>query len=673
MTKINRGSEWRKWDLHIHTPASFFWKSFPKLSEITEEKVKEDEFEKFIKAINTSDISTFCIMDYWTFDWYIEFRKYILKYPDKLKKSVFPGMELRIESPTNYRLNIHVILSDELTEQQLIDFKSELTIRLISRKLSNDSLIAFAKTLDPSKAKHHGYDCPTKLSDEQLLELGCKTAEITKESLQKSFLQIPEGAGFIIMPYDTSDGLENLDWKIHPHDDNYFMQSSHIFETRKQENVQLFSGIKNPQNEPYFDNFFKTLGEKAKPCISGSDAHKYEDYGIYPSEKITWIKSQPTFEGLKQIIYEPTERVKIQKDEPDSNKLDQLIIDKVQFISSIKHFWRNKDENKEIEISNLENLIQKIEEANNSSVISEEEKIKNNHFINLNIEDKFTEEYLENIILIVEDKKYSYFKFQKFTPEPIYFNKNLNVIIGGKSSGKSILLYNIARTLLNTEKLGKIFKEEGREDEFNFRVKSDANPEPDINYNFEIKTKVPDISQTRFDYDGNSILSEVIYIPQNYLIKLAEPEYYKKGEPLNKLIRNLIIEKEEFKTMYNDIFIARVKRNDEIRNALIKNYFETKETIDELIVNLGGKGNKEDIEKVIKHNEGKILELKEKTGLSKEEIERYQLKQKEFEKIEKEESELHSDKTAIKEFNRKSIESLKNLVKDIETLEIKTP
>lgn len=250
--KINRGSEWRKWDLHIHTPASFFWKSSPKLSEITEEKIKEDEFEKFIKAINTSDVSTFCIMDYWTFDWYIEFRKYILKYPSKLKKSIFPGMELRIESPTNYRLNIHVILSDELTEQQLIDFKSELTIRSVSRKLSNESLIAFAKTLDSSKANHHGYDCPSKLSDKQLIELGCKTAEITKESLQKSFLQIPEGKGFIIMPYDTSDGLESLDWKVHPHDDNYFMQSSHIFETRKQENIQLFSGIKNTQNELFF-------------------------------------------------------------------------------------------------------------------------------------------------------------------------------------------------------------------------------------------------------------------------------------------------------------------------------------------------------------------------------------------------------------------------------------
>lgn len=25
MTDVNRGSEWRQWDLHIHSPASFHW------------------------------------------------------------------------------------------------------------------------------------------------------------------------------------------------------------------------------------------------------------------------------------------------------------------------------------------------------------------------------------------------------------------------------------------------------------------------------------------------------------------------------------------------------------------------------------------------------------------------------------------------------------------------
>jgi hypothetical protein len=263
--------------------------------------------------------AVFCIMDYWTFDWYIELKKYLVKNIGALKKTVFPGMELRVECPVDYRLNIHCILSDELSIQELSDFKSELYIRSINKKLSNDALIQFAKSLDDSKAEKHGFTSPNSMIDEKLLQLGSQTAEITKESLQNAFDQIPQDTGFIILPYDTSDGLLKLNWEEHPHDDNFFMQSAHIFETREQKNIDLISGRKTPENESFFENFYKTLGNKAKPCVSGSDAHKYSDYAKFPSNRITWIKSNPTFEGLKQILYEPTERVLIQETNPDFN------------------------------------------------------------------------------------------------------------------------------------------------------------------------------------------------------------------------------------------------------------------------------------------------------------------------------------------------------------------
>ncbi|WP_449399205.1 hypothetical protein [Chryseobacterium wanjuense] len=202
----NRGSQWRKWDLHIHTPASFHWSGSKRLREMSPAE-KEAEIKTFIAHINSSDVEVFCLMDYWTFDWYIELQDYLKKNPDELKKTIFPGMELRIESPTSYRLNIHVILSNKLSKQDLIDFKSELYIRSIDKKLSDDSLIKFAKSLDTSKAAFHSFSDPAHLSDDLLLKLGSQTAEITKESLQAAIEQIPQNSGFIIMPYDTSDGL----------------------------------------------------------------------------------------------------------------------------------------------------------------------------------------------------------------------------------------------------------------------------------------------------------------------------------------------------------------------------------------------------------------------------------------------------------------------------------
>ena len=37
---------------------------------------------------------------------------------------------------------------------------------------------------------------------------------------------------------------------------------------------------------------------------------------VFPNNKCTWIKADPTFEGLKQILYEPEERVRIQQEDP---------------------------------------------------------------------------------------------------------------------------------------------------------------------------------------------------------------------------------------------------------------------------------------------------------------------------------------------------------------------
>ena len=66
-----------------------------------------------------------------------------------------------------------------------------------------------------------------------------------------------------------------------------------------------------------------------KPCIIGSDAHDMASVGVFPNDRITWIKADPTFEGLKQILFEPKERVRISDTQPDI-KYDFNVIDYVQ-------------------------------------------------------------------------------------------------------------------------------------------------------------------------------------------------------------------------------------------------------------------------------------------------------------------------------------------------------
>lgn len=215
-----KGSEWRKWDLHVHTPASFHWKG-QRFATMTQDERKAS-FKTMLNTINDSDVSVFGIMDYWTFDGYLEFMKEVNLEGWELKKTVLPGMELRIESPTNYRLNIHVILSNYLTEQQLYDFKSHLKLGVVNRQISNEALISLSDHLGADKKRARGFKDPENMDEADKLKFGSMVAEVTKESFVSAMRSIPQNQGYVLLPYDTSDGLSKLDWETFPISDTFF-------------------------------------------------------------------------------------------------------------------------------------------------------------------------------------------------------------------------------------------------------------------------------------------------------------------------------------------------------------------------------------------------------------------------------------------------------------------
>lgn len=48
-----------------------------------------------------------------------------------------------------------------------------------------------------------------------------------------------------------------------------------------------------------------------KPCVHGSDAHDVEHLFKPDNDRYCWVKSDPTFHGLRQILWEPEDRVHI--------------------------------------------------------------------------------------------------------------------------------------------------------------------------------------------------------------------------------------------------------------------------------------------------------------------------------------------------------------------------
>ena len=567
---VNRGSEWRKWDLHVHTPLSIEQEYGGNTPE---------NWERFISDLERlpSEIKVIGINDYIFIDGY----KKVLDEKQKGRLSnielILPVIELRIDKFANVskdeplkRVNFHVIFSNELTpeiiqEQFLNSLSCEYLLNsdLHDKSIWNGTITIKSitdlgqKIIDSSNGKING--SPLKIGFNSLnIPYNKLLKKLENSYLKNKFLTAVGKTEWDTMRWDGSIA----DKKDVINRANFVFSASPTVELA----VKAKESLKN-----------QSVNHKLLHC---SDAHTFINNLQNTKEKelghcFTWIKADPTFEGLKQIIYEPEERVRIQDEKPDF-KEDKEIIDKVKFIS-----------------------------PNN-----------------------------------------------KFSNEEIYFNPNLNVIIGGKSSGKSILLYSIAKTLLADTKDKLLFK---NNEEERYSLKS-----IDSDFNFEITTKAG-ISQKISDReDGhNSLIPNIKYIPQNELVKLAEPELSGKAESLNKLVRNLICEDTDSKQKYDD-FIKNVKQYDKEREELINSYFETLDNIQNLETELK-KSNKEVLQTNIKTNSEKVEELNKKAGLSDEQIQQYKNFQEQQQQNQKRRELFNSDFSQTNAFLQELNKELSNL------------
>lgn len=350
-----RGAEWRRWDLHIHSPASFHWKG-TRFESTPGSKKNQDLIDEMIAALNAAEPAVYALMDYWTFEgWFTLKNRLKQSGAPKLTKPVFPGIELRLAAPTSCRLNAHVLFSDQVDDQVLHDFKSALQVEIINRPLSDNSLIELARKVSEDKLKVHGFKKAEVDSDEQkALLAGATIAEINCESYKKAIEKVLKGQAIGFMPYDTSDGLSEVKWQDHY---AYFLglfASSPIFETRNGDLRGAFVGEETPGNSKWIKSFQTSLGQP-RLAVSGSDAHRFvgeagnndkRGYGDFPSSKVTWIKADPTFLGLIQAIKEPAKRSFIGERPPKLVEVEQnktYFVDKVEVrkssTSSVAGHW----------------------------------------------------------------------------------------------------------------------------------------------------------------------------------------------------------------------------------------------------------------------------------------------------------------------------------------------
>ncbi len=268
----NKGSSWHKWDLHVHTPCTHL-----------NDKDYQCSEEKFIQKLCDSKIDCIGLTNYF------KFNKEEFELKEKIEEKgikVFYNLEVRLDYKNNKNkfLDFHIIFSDEVSSDNIKRFLSDMeaTIDGTKKRLADLEKDDFDKVV---------------VNFDQLLECLEESLNLRGKYLL-GFLS--RGHGSIECEFLEKGGRNETIYKKVIDKSHFLIHSSD-----KQENLKKDREFWLKYN---------------KPLLQSSDAHKEDSIG----KKYTWIKAEKTFEGLKQIIYEPETRVSIDEEKPQDplHKID---------------------------------------------------------------------------------------------------------------------------------------------------------------------------------------------------------------------------------------------------------------------------------------------------------------------------------------------------------------
>ena len=324
--KFERGSEWRKWDLHVHTPESHSFTG---------------NWGQFTEQLKQADCDIIGINDYFSVAGYKKIQDEITEGTLNIgNKYLLPIVEMRMTDSVQNKhttngathFNFHIIFNPEINIEDIENFikalKSEGTT------ISSD------------------YNDKIKLKSKKVPFYEVLQSLNGDNKFKNNFLTW--------LPYDEYGGIDEIDPNSDERIKSDFIKNSHILgsSSKKQIDFFLWNSPLKPDGSPKFtEQEFEKWFKQKIPCIKGSDSHehshpigKLKGKDSKPIEKFCWIKADPTFEGLKQIIYEPEERVFIGEKPPILKRIEG---NKTKYLKSLEINQSNQNHNADTWFENI--------------------------------------------------------------------------------------------------------------------------------------------------------------------------------------------------------------------------------------------------------------------------------------------------------------------------------
>ena len=292
---IQRGSEFRKWDLHVHSPFTVVNNQFEKLSE------GEANVEKFIENIRDAGISAIGLTNYFNFT----DEDFSLK--SKLEQEgivTFLNLELRLSNinKSGHFFDYHIIFDNKLPDKIIKNLLGQLKANIGAKEKAFNNLNSYE------------IEKFANISFEKLIESLESDEELNGRYL-KGFLSRGHGSA-------TSDS----DPKNMAVYEQICLNSDFIIHSSCNDSSSCNDKKCKHNNLEKDREYWLKRSKYVRPVLQSSDAHSLEQIGT----KYSWIKADLTFEGLKQIKFEPEYRISLEKEMPSHEK-DELIIDRIQF------------------------------------------------------------------------------------------------------------------------------------------------------------------------------------------------------------------------------------------------------------------------------------------------------------------------------------------------------
>ena len=317
------GSSWRKWDLHVHTKGTNKNDQFAS-------QTMDEFFFRFFKKAYSDKVNGIGITDYFSIENYLLAKKYISNiatYNNPQGVPIFsyeeveyiknilllPNIELRMLPCTDSRrlINIHCIFNPNYEASLEHDFFGELKNQ-DEFKMNKEGITKYGKHLNPESR-----------NDNEAYSVGIKNFTIDPRCLSALFKKnrVLKNNTLVAVSNSSSDGNSGLQkhYDLFEGDESSLdgvrksiYEISDIIFSSNDKDVKYFLGkrfddIPGKTKEDKLEERKRVIKEygNLKPCIICSDAHKESDLFA----KYSWIKGDCTFDGLKQILYEPEHRV----------------------------------------------------------------------------------------------------------------------------------------------------------------------------------------------------------------------------------------------------------------------------------------------------------------------------------------------------------------------------